>query len=254
MDAAYDWPLILAYHSVSPGRTDALAVRVEQFEQQIAWLARGGYQSLTLADLAGRSPRQRRRAVAVTFDDGYADNHAWALPVLRRHGFVATVFVVSDHVGSDRLFSWDRAKLRSEDERPAYRALTWDELRELQDSGWEVGSHSCTHPELPAVPPERCREETARSRRDLESRLGRPVASFCYPRGKLDARVIGSVQQAGYRWGVVTPKRSGIPLGPLTLRRVGVYNGAGCAKFRLKANPFVRRFWEPMLWARGRRG
>jgi peptidoglycan/xylan/chitin deacetylase (PgdA/CDA1 family) len=252
--SAYDWPLILAYHSVSTRRTDALAVRVEAFEEQMAWLRRQGYHALTLADLAARPSRERRRAVALTFDDGYADNHSCAFPILKRYGFVATVFVVTDHVGTDRLFSWDVPKVRNEADRSAYQALTWDQLGEMQDHGFEVGSHTCTHPELPAVSEERGREEVQRSRRDLETRLGRPIASFCYPRGKLDAAVLRMVERSGYRWGVVTAKRSGIPHGPLTLRRVGIYQGDGATRFRIKVNPLVRRSWEPALWVRGRHG
>jgi peptidoglycan/xylan/chitin deacetylase (PgdA/CDA1 family) len=252
--AACDRPLILAYHSVSPQRTDALSVDPADFEGQMAWLRRHGYQALTLADLAARSPNERKRAVALTFDDGYADNYTHAFPVLKRYGFVATVFVVSDHVGTDRLFPWDVPKLRNETDRVLYQALSWDHVREMQDHGFEIGSHTCTHPELPGVSEERCREEIERSRRDLEARLGRAVDSFCYPRGKLDPAVVRLVEQAGYRWGVVTPKRSGIPRGPLTLRRVGVYHDTGAGKFRIKVNPLVRRFWEPALWLRGRHG
>ena len=251
--ARYDWPLILAYHSVSPRRTDALAVPVEEFQRQMAWLKRHGYRSLTLAQLAAGSSRDRRRAVAITFDDGYADNYVHALPILKGLGFVATVFVVSDHLGTDRLFTWDKPKLQSEGDRPLYQAMGWDHVQDMLEHGFEIGSHTCTHPELSAVSEERCREELHRSREDLEARLGREIVSFSYPRGKLNSAVIRMVENAGYRWGVVTPKRVGIPLSRYTLRRVGIYYGDGRIRFLAKVNRLVRRVHDPVLRLRGRR-
>jgi len=141
-----DWPLILAYHSVSETRRDALAVPLRDFEAQIAWLQRRGYRSSTLADFVDGSARPPERRVIVTFDDGYADNHRLAAPVLARHGFTATFFVVSDYLDSDRFFPWDLPKLEAGADREAYRGLDGAQVRELAEAGFEIGSHSCTHP------------------------------------------------------------------------------------------------------------
>lgn len=240
----YDWPLILAYHSISDRRADGLAVRVADFDHQLAWLRRHGYHSMTLADYVAERPEKGRRIVIVTFDDGYADNCTNALPVLRKHGFVATAFVVSDFVDTDRVFGWDLPKVEAAGDPEPYRTLTWDQVFEMAESGVEIGSHSCTHPELTGVSAEQCRDEVTRSRRDLAKRLDRDVVSFCYPRGKLDADVVRAVEQAGYQAAVVTPKQSGIPLSPFTLRRVGVYNNITPLRFRAKITPVVRRHLE----------
>jgi peptidoglycan/xylan/chitin deacetylase (PgdA/CDA1 family) len=250
----HDWPLILAYHSVSESRRDALAVRLEDFEAQIAWLRRRGYRSTTLADFVAGSAREPERLVIVTFDDGYADNQRLAAPVLQRHGFSGTFFVVSDYVGSDRFFPWDLRKLETAPDREAYRVLDWDQVRALADAGFEIGSHSCTHPRaLSAIPAEECWDELARSRRDLEQRLARPVVSFCYPRGDLDADVMQQVEKAGYHCAVVTPTRWGLPLSPFTLRRIGVYQENPLWLFRLKTTRLLRRNYERLHWLRGRR-
>ena len=239
-----DWPLILAYHSISDRRGDDLAVRVADFEGQLGWLRRHGYRSMTLAQYVDEQPPRGERVVIVTFDDGYADNFTNALPLLRRHGFVATAFVVSDYLDTDHVFSWDLPKVGTVGDAEAFGVLTWAQVEEMADSGVEIGSHSCRHPELTEVSAVQLRDEVARSRQDLGARLGRDVTSFCYPRGKLDDDVTEAVDQAGYRAAVVTPKRSGIPLTPFTLRRVGVYNNITPLRFRAKITPMVRRHLE----------
>ncbi|HEX6920787.1 MAG TPA: polysaccharide deacetylase family protein [Actinomycetes bacterium] len=240
----YDWPLILAYHSISDRRSDGLAVRVDDFDGQLGWLRRHGFRSMTLADYIAERPEKGSRIVIVTFDDGYADNFTNAFPLLRKHGFVATAFVVSDVVGTDHVFGWDVPKLDPSIGPAPYQALQWDQVEEMASSGVEIGSHTCTHPELTGVTVEQCRDEVTRSRLDIERRLGRGVVSFCYPRGMLDDNVVRAVETAGYQAAVVTPKRSGIPLSPFTLRRVGVYNNITPLRFRAKITPLVRRHLE----------
>jgi peptidoglycan/xylan/chitin deacetylase (PgdA/CDA1 family) len=256
MDPArrYDWPLILAYHSVSEGRRDSLAVRLDDFERQIAWLRRRGYRSMTLADLHSGRAQESGPPLVITFDDGYADNYTLALPVLKRHGFVATVFVVSEYVGTDRVFPWDLPKLTGSPDRALYKVLGWDQIHEMVGSGFEIGSHTCTHPhELTALFEDQRWDEVARSRSDLQTKLGREVVSFCYPRGSLDLDAVRMVEKAGYTCGVVTPSRWGLPLTRYTLRRIGVYQSNTPLVFRVKTTRLVRRNYERLLWLRGRR-
>ena len=85
------------------------------------------------------------------------------------------------------------------------------------------------------------------------TRLGREIASLCYPRGKLNEAVMRVAAESGYRWAVVTPKRAGLPKGPLALRRVGIYRDDGPLAFRVKTSRLARRALEPVLWLRGRR-
>jgi len=124
----YDWPLILAYHSVSEHREDALAVRLADFEYQMAWLHRHGYRSITLSQFMSQSIKKGERILIITFDDGYADNYTKAYPVLKRYGFVATIFLVSDYVNSDHVFSWDVPKITNQADRVFYQLLTWEQI------------------------------------------------------------------------------------------------------------------------------
>ena len=105
-------PLILLYHRVAnaePGphaNVSGLSVTPEHFEQQLAVLRRR-FAPLRLRDLLESPPRFRHPAVAVTFDDGYADNLHAALPLLERFGIPATFFVTSGMLGGQREFWWD---------------------------------------------------------------------------------------------------------------------------------------------------
>lgn len=101
--------------------------------------------------------------------------------------------------------------------------MTWAELRDLVESGHEIGSHSMTHQILVQLEDDRLEHEVAGSRRMLEAELGIPVPSFCYPNGDADERVVRSVQRAGYTYAVTTrwgSNRPGTP--PLELTRCDI--------------------------------
>lgn len=97
---------ILMYHSISDrpnAETRPLAVRPSAFAEQLSYLKENGFTPLTVADLVASLHRNNGRSiperpVVVTFDDGYADFHSEALPVLERHDFPATVFLTSGWV------------------------------------------------------------------------------------------------------------------------------------------------------------
>ena len=239
-----DWPLILAYHSVSNERDDALTSRADSFEAHLVWLRARGYRSVTLRDLTAGSLIPGERVVIVTFDDGYADNYTVAFPLLERHGFVATIFLVTDYVGTSRIHEWDVQKQTARHGGAPFRLLDWSKVREMAGRGIDFGSHTCTHPLLTRISPSQRRDEIVRSRFDLEQRLGREVTSFCYPQGDLDEDAMRIVEEAGYRCAVVTPPRAGIPRSMYALRRVGLYHHTTPLAFRLKLIPWVRRSHE----------
>jgi peptidoglycan/xylan/chitin deacetylase (PgdA/CDA1 family) len=243
-------PLILGYHSISDRRNDALAVSASDFDHQLRWLSDCRYSSLTLADFLARGKRPQGRVVIITFDDGYADNYRLALPILRRYGFRATVFLVSEYINTDRIFPWDKSKITRPGERSLYEVLTWDLVEEMAEYGIEFGSHTCSHRELPGLSEAERWDEISRSRKELGARLGQEVVSFSYPRGCLSPEVISQVAKAGYRGAVVTPTRAGIPLSEYTLRRIGVYRPNGHLTFRLKTTRLARRTYETLLWLR----
>src|SRR6516225_9677770 len=115
------------------------------------------------------------RTVAITFDDCYRDNLP-AARVLAEHGLPATFFIPTAFVGTDHVFPWDRHLKRLGN-------LSWDEVRQIADLGFEVGSHSVTHSDFATLSVAHARRELAESRAVLEERLGRRVRWFAYPFG-----------------------------------------------------------------------
>ena len=187
-------PLVAMYHSVAPYRRDPYRVTVSpaRFGQQLAWLARRGRRGVSVRDLlAARAAGRGHGLVGLTFDDGYADFAEHALPVLRRFGFTATVFVIAGRLGGDN--SWDP-------DGPRKPLLTADGVRRVADEGMEIGSHGLRHVSLPAAHGA-LDVETGGSRRILQDITGQPAGGFCYPYGHLDAEVVSAVRAAGYDYG-----------------------------------------------------
>lgn len=184
--AAHDLP-VLMYHRVGPrlgGPLEHLNVPVKTFARQMDWLLTRGYTGVALADVLSNEPeRLPASPVVLTFDDGYADlfRHAW--PELARRGFRATVFVVTCSIGG--LNSWDAGAGLA-----PMPLLDADQIREMASAGIEFGAHGRTHRDLTRLPSEQLELEIAGSRRDLAELLGAPVASFAYPYGSFDERVL----------------------------------------------------------------
>ncbi|WP_084958966.1 polysaccharide deacetylase family protein [Thermoactinospora rubra] len=185
---------ILMYHSVTDRPnplTAPLAVRPGDFAEQMAYLADRRFTPMTMSGLVaalnqGNVPP---RPIVVTFDDGYADFHEHALPVLERHGFPATVFLTSGWVADA---GPDAAG------RPLDRMLSWSQAREAAQAGIEIGGHSHSHPQLDQLPDAELRQELRRNKALLEDKIGQPVATMAYPYGYSSARVRREVYKAGY--------------------------------------------------------
>jgi peptidoglycan/xylan/chitin deacetylase (PgdA/CDA1 family) len=195
---------ILFYHRVTPDN-DELAVTPEKFARQMRELARGGWQVVDIAAVVAALDRgaDPRRLVGLSFDDGYQDVVDHALPVLRAHGFRATVFVATGVTDGRAAFTW------YERQPPLMR---WETIRELDAEGvLRFEAHTVTHPNLLLVAPEELRSEICDSKAELTERLDRPVSGFCYPAGLFGARERAEVAAAGLDWaascepGVNTP-------------------------------------------------
>ena len=171
---------------------------------------------------------------AITFDDGYTDNYIHAWPILQELGLRASIFVCTGFLGSADPFPWWKSHFN--DPRPDDLPLTKTQLREMADGGvFTVGSHGVSHRNLTTLTPEVCLQELTDSRTTLEDMLGRRVEGFCYPRGDLERKTVQQVEEAGYKFGVVTPPRF-IQHGRNTLIRVGVYSTTTHWRFRVKAS------------------
>jgi peptidoglycan/xylan/chitin deacetylase (PgdA/CDA1 family) len=231
---------ILAYHRLL-SRAGAREARVrddepmwvcydDTFAAQMAELARAGFTPIDLDDYvairSGALPRPER-PIAITFDDGYASNHALAFPVLRAHGFTATIFVALEPDAHTR---------RQVEGIDGF--LDEAQLRELAAGGISIQSHSVTHRPLSELDDAEIRFELTESRRRLEAITGRPVRHFCVPRAGGDERVRRLVREAGYLTSCgsgrgTSTRRSD----PFALPRLGVERDLDLAGFRRMLRP-----------------
>lgn len=195
-------PVVLMYHSVSPYTADPyrVTVRPERLDQQMRWLARRGLTGVAVRQLLMmRQSGPGRGLVGLTFDDGYADFAEYALPILQRYGFTATVFPVAWRLGQDN--AWDA-------DGPRKPLLTPGQLRQVAAAGIEIGSHGLRHVSLPAATDTELAEEVCLSRQVLRGISGQEVAGFCYPWGHVDGRVADQVRAAGYSYGCAISRSS----------------------------------------------
>jgi peptidoglycan/xylan/chitin deacetylase (PgdA/CDA1 family) len=170
---------IVTYHAVGEGPAP-LFLSVDAFESQLDAFARAGYRTLTLGDLAGRLRRGEappEDGLVLTFDDGYQSVAREAWPRLRARGLVATVFLVSGHVGRDNRWPTQGPGV------PARPLLTWDEAARMAADGAELGAHTRTHAPLPLLSLEAARDEALGSKSDVEARTGASVNTFAAPYG-----------------------------------------------------------------------
>ena len=198
--------LILAYHALSPTWPASLSTEPERLDAQLGTLAEMGYEGATFTQAVTAPPG--RRTLAVTFDDGFHSVIDHGLPILSRHGFVGTVFVPTDHIGRDGPLDWPNVnRWIGGPHEHELRPMSWSELGVLLKAGWEVGSHTRSHPHLPTLDDQRLIEELDESRRICEQRLGVACTSIAYPYGDVDRRVIEAVRVSGYLAGAALPER-----------------------------------------------
>jgi peptidoglycan/xylan/chitin deacetylase (PgdA/CDA1 family) len=229
--------LVLCYHALSHDWPADLSVAPTAFAQQLGQLAKAGYRGVAFSDAVRRQARGKE--VAVTFDDGFASVLTHAKPVLDDLGWPATLYAVTTFSDGGRPLHWDGIDhwAGSYDEELA--SLDWDELRGLRDAGWEIGSHTLTHPKLTQLDDAALDRELTESREAVTAELG-GCESIAYPYGDVDIRVIEATGRAGYTTGAALPARWG-EIGALEWPRVGVYRPDDLRRFRLKTSRLVRR-------------
>jgi peptidoglycan/xylan/chitin deacetylase (PgdA/CDA1 family) len=238
--------LVLCYHAMSRDWGAGFSATPERLEAQIGSLLERGYEGATFTDAATRPPG--RRTLAVTFDDSYRSVIELAAPVLRRLGVPGTVFVPTSMAGSEQPMSWPGIDnwIGGPHERELV-PMSWEELGELAAAGWEIGSHTRTHPRLPTLEAEELRTELEGSRTDIETHIDGPCTSLAFPYGDFDARVVEATRAAGFAAAGALAGRVREP-SALTWPRVGIYYKDVGIRFRAKASPAIRRFRATQLW------
>ena len=221
--------MILTYHAF--GSPDEAAGRfvvpASRLDRQLRWLRKSRRPVIDLGELATFRREQRlppAGAIAITIDDGYADNRAIAAPALRRFGLPATVYVVTGKLGG--VNDWDRGELTGR------RLLDWSDVEALAVDGISIGAHTRSHPQLPLLESSLATDEIAGSRADLEQRLGTAPETFAYPHGRLDDATVTLAREAGFSLACgVERGRNGPATPPHRLRRVEVDGRFSLAHF-----------------------
>jgi peptidoglycan/xylan/chitin deacetylase (PgdA/CDA1 family) len=155
------------------------------FQQQMQSLKDWGYTSITISLLVQaitRGVELPARPVVITFDDGYASVYENAYPVMKELGFSGVLYLIANAVGADGY-------------------MNAEQVKDMIVDGWEVGSHSMTHPHLPEVTGPLA-YELVDSRDRLKSLLGTDISTFAYPFGDFDLEIIDKVVRNGYTAGV----------------------------------------------------
>lgn len=224
---------ILCYHRFGPNRS-AMTLTAPAFDAQMEYLARNGYRVISMAQFArfleGKEPMPKK-TVVITIDDGYRATYQIAYPILKKHGFPATVYLYSDFAG-------------------AGDALTWPQMQEMVRSGLiEIQPHSKTHANFTIrLPGESDAKYAERIRREVEApvnaireRLSLASFSFAYPYGDVNDMVADLLARQGVRVGVtVTPGGNGFFAYPYMVRRTMIFGTEELDDFKTKLATFVR--------------
>jgi peptidoglycan/xylan/chitin deacetylase (PgdA/CDA1 family) len=206
---------ILMYHVIADPPAGApypqLFVSETEFAAQMRWLAHHGYHAVTQRAVWDHWHRGRplpARPFVISFDDGYREVADSAQPIMQAHGWPGVLnLTVKNLRVSGGLSQW--------------------RVRKLIDAGWELASHTLTHPDLPSLSGTALTAEVSGSRKVLRSRFGVPVDFFCYPAGRYDSRVIDAVRRAGYLGATTTLEGLARPNEAYELERIRVSRGQG---------------------------
>lgn len=234
----YEMPVIM-YHRVIKDETEkgvhGTYVTVEQFEEQMKYLKKKGYETVTFKDLLNNRYKQRfdkdKKWIMLTFDDGYKDNYENAFPILKKYQFKGIIYIL-DGIEYNK---WDVEN--SENPEKRFTLMNRDELLEMQNYGIEFGGHTCTHPRLTELSLEETKTEVINSKFNIEKTIGRELLSFAYPYGSLNEEIKKIPQEIGYRFAVATDSGSIVFSDDLfEIRRIGIFPTNNLFNFKRKVS------------------
>ena len=162
---------ILEYHMVqqdTPEDSYAYNVPVEDFQQQLDYLQQEGYTTISIRDFLRAKKglfQLPEKPIILTFDDGYESNYTELLPILEERGLKATIFMVTNSIGKDNY-------------------LTWQQLKDLEKRGIEIGSHTANHLPLTEMSLDEARDEVKLSKLLMEWNGMKTLYTLSYPNGK----------------------------------------------------------------------
>jgi peptidoglycan/xylan/chitin deacetylase (PgdA/CDA1 family) len=228
--SGYQLVPILVYHNLGSEARGRLILAAKTFEEQMRYLKAQRYRVVSLRDFLEFNALKRqlpKRAVVLTFDDGYRSFLQYAHPLLKELGFTATLFVYTDYVGSRN-------------------AVSWEDLRGLQREGFDVQLHSKTHEDMRRKPGEsevdydrRIRAELVQARILFERQLGQASRILAYPYGSHDEDVVKRLREQGYTAAFDVRRQANPAFTPiLTAHRSQIYSEMSLEEFARNLNVF----------------
>lgn len=180
-------PIFLYHHIVdnkSEIEYDYMQTTKDTFEKQIVGLENSGYHFISYDDLIQYKEGKKslyKKSALLTFDDGAEDIYKIAYPILKKHNIPFTMFIITDYVGSDTY-------------------ITWEEAREIQDSGLGlIASHSQKHEDFSKLSVEQAIENVNNSYKTIEENLGEQKTKiFTYPYGLYREDQSEALEKEGY--------------------------------------------------------
>lgn len=177
--------------------------------------------------------RQPKATILITFDDGYRDNYINAFPVLKKYGFPALIFLITDYIGTGY-------------KRPRYQGVPWkrdylspEEIAEMARRGIEFGAHTATHPRLTGIGIRDAKNEIAVSRDKVAELAGKQPAAFSYPYGAFSSQIKTEVKKSGFACAFTTISGANAPGDDMFgLKRVDVRGGEGFGHFKNKVGAY----------------
>ena len=194
---------ILTYHRFGEKSKSRLSIPGQIFDQQMAYLKENGYRVIPMSDLIPFMQFRKalpKKAVVITIDDGYRSVYDTAFPILKKYGFTATLFIYLDFIGIPG------------------SSVTWEQLKEMKLSGFEVGSHTLSHcnltknreDESEKVYIERVEKELVLSKQIIDKKLNQNTVAIAFPYGAYNQEILNICEKAGYKLGL-SVKRGGNP-------------------------------------------
>ncbi|UCB48754.1 MAG: polysaccharide deacetylase family protein [Deltaproteobacteria bacterium] len=204
---------VLTYHHFGKDCTSPYCMPTAVFDRQMRYLKKKGYRVITLSELLNFVQYRHaipKKSVVIAIDDGNKSAYEIAYPILRKYGYTATLFIYTDFVGVSE------------------GAITWEQLREMKATGFEMGSHTKSHSDLTKqregesdhTYAARVKSELLGSKRLLDKNLRQDTLYLAFPYGRYNETVLAISQQVGYKLGF-SVRRGGNPFfsDPLRLKR-----------------------------------
>ncbi|EMN26755.1 polysaccharide deacetylase family protein [Leptospira kirschneri] len=197
---------VLCYHHLAPqgGPMGGYNLHPNLLEEQFKFLKAAGYQTVRLDEfysyINGKKPSDfPDKPILLTFDDGSKTHWEVLVPLLKKYGFTASIFIYPSIISSGKKYY-----------------MTWDQLNNALDSGvLDLGSHTLYHPKLPTMSRALIRKQLLESKQILETKTGRKVIDLAYPFGLFDPRVIEEAKAIGYRMAFTVNPGKNLPGTPV---------------------------------------